>query len=526
MEESYEPYGTRGWVKRVLVIGAGHNGLVAAIHLASHGLDVELLEHAPQPGGASTSTAATLPGFVHDHCAAFVPMAAASPAIGELDLERDGLQWIDPPRVLAHPFEDGSAIALHRSVQETVASLGPAGAGWELAMRQMLPVADALVQSVLSPLPPVRPLLRVAGRMRGELPEWTRRLLGSVEALGLDLFDGDRRATAWLAGSAQHSGLPPSTTVSGAFGFLLQLLAHSHGWPLPRGGMGELAGALVRRAEREGARIRCEATVQELLVRDGRVAGVLLAGGEQLDANAVISTVSARVLARLIPQGALPEPVARRLRTWRYGTGAFKLDYALSAPVPWSAAEAREAAVVHVGGELHELAAAAQAGARGVVPERPALVVGQQSLFDATRAPAGQHTLYVYAHVPSRYREDDEHVAGLIEQQLERFAPGFAGTVLATAMRPPAQSERENPSLLGGDIAGGSYELDQQLVFRPTPQLSRYRTPVGGLFVAGSSTHPGGAVHGMSGRGAARALLREHRLLPGRGLRRVLADGR
>jgi phytoene dehydrogenase-like protein len=173
--------------------------------------------------------------------------------------------------------------------------------------------------------------------------------------------------------------------------------------------------------------------------------------------------------------------------------------------------------VVHVGGELDELTAAAQAGARGELPARPALVVGQQSLYDATRAPAGEHTLYVYAHVPPAYTESDEHVAELIEHQLERFAPGFGGVVRSRAMRPPGQTERENPSLVGGDLGGGSYELDQQLIFRPTPQLSRYRTPIKGLFVGGASTHPGGAVHGMSGRGAARALLRENRSLPSLG---------
>jgi phytoene dehydrogenase-like protein len=506
-------------MKRALVIGAGHNGLVAAIHLAAHGVDVTVLEHAPRPGGATSSSELTLPGFVHDHCAGFVPMAAASPAIRELGLERDGLVWIDPPHVMAHPFEDGSAIALHRDVDATVASLGRAGAGWDAAMKRMLPLADPLVQSVLSPLPPVLSPLRLVAGLRSELAEWTRTLLGSVEALGLDLFDGDTRATAWLAGSAQHSGLPPSTTVSGAFGFLLQLMAHSHGWPLPQGGMGELAGALVRRAEREGARIRCGATVRRLAVRGGRIVGAELENGEQIAADAVVSTVSAGVLARLVPDAALPAGMERRLRRWRYGTGAFKLDYALSAQVPWTAGEAREAAVVHVGGELEELTAAAQAGARGELPARPALVVGQQSLYDSTRAPAGQHTLYVYAHVPSTYSASDEHVADLIEQQIERFAPGFGGVVRSRAMRPPAQTEHENPSLVGGDLGGGSYELDQQLIFRPTPQLSRYRTPIGGLFVAGASTHPGGAVHGMSGRGAARALLREQRSLPWRNRR-------
>lgn len=498
------------------MIGAGHNGLIAAIHLAAHGLEVTVLEHAPSPGGATSTAEVTLPGFLHDHCAAFVPMAAASPAVRELRLESDGLVWINPSQVLAHPFDDETAIALNRDVGATVESLGAAGGGWEEAMKQILPISESLVQSVLSPLPPVRPALRLAAGLRSSLPEWTRRMLGSVEALGLELFDGDTRASAWLAGSAQHSGLPPSTTASGAFGFLLQLMGHSYGWPLPKGGMGELSAALTRRSEREGASIRCSATVRELIVSAGRVSGVRLAGGEEIACEAVVSTVSAGVLARLVPDHALPSGLQRRLCQWRYGTGAFKLDYALSAPVPWIASEPRSAAVVHVGGELSELTAAAQAGARGEMPARPALVVGQQSLHDETRAPAGEHTLYVYAHVPSVYEQSDEEVCALVERQLERFAPGFKGVVRERAIRSPAQTERENPSLVGGDLGGGSYELDQQLVFRPSPQLSRYHTPIKGLFVGGASTHPGGAVHGISGRGAARALLGQTRLAPWR----------
>jgi phytoene dehydrogenase-like protein len=511
-------FGVSRWhVANVLVIGAGHNGLVAAIHLAAHGLDVTVLEHAPSPGGATSSDRVTRPGFVHDHCAGFVPMAAASPAMRELLLESDGLRWIHPPTPLAHPFDDGSAIVLHRDLAATVDSLGAAGRDWAAAMRRMLPLATPLIESVLSPLPPVGPALRLAARLRRDLVEWAPRLLGSVEALGLDLFDGDRRATAWLAASAQHSGLPPSTTGSAAIGFLLQLLGHSHGWPFPRGGMGQLAGALERRAEREGARIRCSATVAEVLVRGGRVAGVRLADGEEIQAEAVLATVSAGVLARLLPDGALSPRLRRRLRRWRYGTGAFKLDYALAAPVPWTSPEARAAAVVHVAGELDALAEAAHEAQRGRVPRRPALVVGQQSLFDPTRAPGGgAQTLYVYGHVPHGYDGDDEPVVERFEAQLERFAPGFGALVLARAARSPAETERINPSLVGGDLAGGSYELDQQLVFRPAPELCRYRTPLRGLYVAGASTHPGGAVHGMSGRGAARALLRDRRLRPWR----------
>jgi phytoene dehydrogenase-like protein len=494
---------------RAIVIGAGHNGLVAAIHLAEAGADVTVLEHAPGHGGAASSGEATLPGFVHDHCAGFVPMAAASPAMRELELDVD---WVDPDVVLAHPFEDATAIALHREVGATADSLGPAGPAWSEAMARMVPVAEPFLDSILSPLPPVRPALRLAAALRRDGVEWARRLAGSVEALGLDLFEGDRRATAWLAGSAQHSGLPPTAAASGAFGFVLQLAGHRYGWPFPRGGMQALADALARRAAGAGAAIVCRAPVEAVLVRGGRVAGVRVAGGEELGADAVVSTVSAGVLARLLPAGALPGRLHRRLRVWRYATAPFKLDYALSAPVPWAAEAPRRAAVVHVAGDLRELSAAATDANRGDVPERPALVVGQHTLFDATRAPAGRHTLYVYGHVPARYELPDEAVAARMEAQLERFAPGFSATVLARTLRNPRQSEEQNPSLVGGDLAGGSYEIDQQLVFRPAPEMSRYRTPLRGLYMAGASTHPGGAVHGVSGRGAARALLRDRRL--------------
>jgi phytoene dehydrogenase-like protein len=494
---------------RVVIVGAGHNGLVAAIRLAAAGLDVTVLEHAPRIGGATASVESTLPGYVHDHCATFVPTAAVSPAIQALELERDGLEWIVPDVVAAHPFDDGSAIALHRDVAATAESLGPAGAAWSAAMRRLVPLAGEFARSILSPLPPVRDPLKLAFALRRGGVEWVRRLVGSVEALGLDVFDGDRRATAWLAGSAQHSGLPPDAAGSGAFGLLLQTLGHSHGWPFPRGGMQQLADALARRARREGAEIRCDASVQAILVRGRRTTGVRLAGGETVDADAVLTTVSAGLLARLLPADALPARLYRRLQVWRYGTAPFMVHYALDRPVPWAAEAPRRAAVVHVAGALEDLARAAQAGQRGEVPARTTLVVGQHSLHDPTRAPEGGAALYVYGHVPSSPDVPDDEIADRIQAQLERFAPGFGSTVRARALRSPAQTERENPSLIGGDLAGGSMELDQLLVFRPAPELSRYRTPVHGLYVAGASVHPGAAVHGVTGRGAAQALLND-----------------
>lgn len=495
---------------RVVVVGAGHNGLVAGIHLASAGLDVTVLEHAPRPGGGCSSGEATLPGFVHDHCAGFVPLTVASPAMRELELDVD---WVTPPVVMAHPFDDGTAAVLHRDADATAASLGPnAGRAWADVLAVLDPLTPTLAAAILARLPPVGPALRLAASLRRDALEWARRMLGSVEALGLDLFDGERRPTAWLAASAQHSGLPPQTAGSGAFALVLQLLGHACGWPFPRGGMGRLGDALERRLRAAGGAIRCDAHVDAIAVRGGRVAGVRLAGGEEVPAAAVLTTVSAGVLARLLPPGALPGRVQRRLERWRYGTGAFKLDYALSAPVPWTAPAAREAGVVHVAGELDDLTRAAQQAQRGDLPERPALVVGQQSLHDPTRAPGGRHTLYVYAHVPSQPDVPDDEAVARIEARLERFAPGFGATVLARAARPPRRTEAENPSMVGGDLAGGSYEIDQQLVFRPAPELCRYRTPLPGLYVAGASVHPGGAIHGTSGRGAARALLADRRL--------------
>ena len=506
--------------RRVVVVGAGSNGLVSAIHLARGGLEVTVLEHSPRPGGASSSVEATLPGYVHDHCAGFNPMTVASPAMRELDLEAEGLRWVAPDAIMAHPFEDGTAIALHHDLDATVASLDRAhpGAGrrWGELIEQCRPLAQNLVETILGPLPPVRGAIALAAALRRDALLLARRMTGSVEAFGLDVFEGALRPTAWLAGSAQHSGLPPSTAGGGAFGFLLQLVAHSHGWPFPAGGQGRLADALLSIAGREGVKVRCDAHVERVLVTGGRAAGVALASGEEIAARNVLTTISARPLAALLPDDALPHRLLRRLRIWRYGTAAFKLDYALRAPVPWTAREPREASVVHVGGELRDLAAAAQAGARGEVPERPALVVGQHTLHDPSRAPDGNHTLYCYAHVPARYECSDDEVAARIEAQLERFAPGFSEIVLARAIRNPQRTEAENPSLVGGDLGGGSYELDQQLIFRPAPELCRYRTPLPGLYVAGASVHPGGSVQGMGGRSAARAVLADRRLRPWR----------
>ncbi len=477
---------------RVLVVGSGHNGLVAAIHLARAGLQVTVLESAPVPGGATRSQALTLPGFVHDLHAAFVPMTAVSPAMRELELERHGVQWVNPATVVAHPFEDGRAIVLHRDVEATADSLGAAGAAWRAAMGELLPIADPLARTILSPLPPVRGVAPVVRGLGRDLVLWARRMLSSVQALGLELFDGDRRATAWLSASAQHSGLPPTTTVSGAFGLLLQLVGHSHGWPLPRGGMSRIVDALLAMATGAGAQVRCDAPVEQIVVRDGRVRGVRLRGGEELGAEAVVSTVTALPLVRMLPAGALPGRLELRLKAWRYSTGPFKLDYALSGPVPWAAAEARRSGVVHVAGELEALTGAAQAGERGDVPQRPALVVGQQSLHDPTRAPDGQHTLYVYGHVPSRY-----------DARGRRGRRAHRGP--ARALRPRLRRPRAGPGDAPAPRVGGRQPQPGRR--RPGRRLLRARPAAGVPPAPGADALP---------RAAARPLRRRRLDPPGR----------
>src|SRR3954447_17325845 len=499
--------------RRVLVIGGGHNGLVCACTLAERGVEVTVLEHSPQPGGGVRSGEPGLPGFVHDHCAGFMPVAAASPAMQAMELERYGVEWIAPEAVMAHPFDDGTAIELNADVGATARSLDRAapgaGSAYTELMDRLLPHAETISQTIFTRFPPIVPAARLGAALRRDGIELARLGLGSAEAFGMDLFGDSERATAWLCGSPMHSGLEPRAAVSGGFGFLLMLLAHHVRWPFPRGGAGQITDALVRRLRAHGGELRCGASVERIDVRGGRAAGVTLRGGEQLGAGAVVATVSAGALAPMLPDDALPERLMRRLRKWRYSVGAFKLDFALSGPVPWSAEEARRASVVHVAGELRDLNRSAQQSNRGVAPDKPAVVVGQHSLYDDTRAPEGNHTLYTYAHVPHERDVPDEEFADRMQAQLERYAPGFSELVLERLPRSPEQTKRDNPSMIRGDLAGGSFEIDQQVVFRPMPEMVRYRTPLRGLYVGSASVHPGAATHGVCGHGAALSLLED-----------------
>ena len=495
-----------------VVIGAGHHGLVAGIELAAAGCEVVVLEASSKPGGGVRTDELTLPGFRHDTCSGFFPLTAASPAFRALELE---VPWINAPIPMVHVLDGAEEIVLHRDVELTANSLDGcapgAGQAWRDLVGALWPNRQALVHAVLAPLPALRAWATVLSGFRAQALELGPLAVASSAALGRGLF-GDERAAAWLAASGGHADLSPFASGSGAFALGLNFLAHASGWPFPRRGAGALTDALVRRLESGGGAVRCGAPVAEIAVAGGRVSGVRLADGERIEASGVIATTSPASLLALLAPGCLPGRLERRLHRWRYGLGTLKLDYALAAPVPWRAPHARAAAVVHVGGPLEEITASLEQASNGHLPDRPALVVGQQSLHDPTRAPHGQQTLYVYARVPQRATVGDDEIAAPVERQLERFAPGFRELVRGRCIRTPNMIEAENPSMRGGDLASGSCEPDQQLIFRPAPSLCRGRSPLPGLYVAGAWVHPGPGVHGVSGRAAANALLADMRL--------------
>ncbi len=462
-----------------VVVGAGPNGLAAAIALARAGRSVVVLEGAATIGGGLRSQALTLPGFLHDVCSAIHPLGAGSSFFRSLPLADHGLEWIQPDIALAHPFDDGTAALLHRSLDATVAGLSEDGTAWRGLFGPIVESWERLAPDILAPLHlPRHPVA---------LARFGVSAIRSARGLAEARFRGER-ARALFAGLAAHSVLPLERTATAAAGLVLGTLGHVFGWPMPRGGSQKFAEALASLLRSLGGEIVTEAQVDTL--------------DDLPAARAVLLDVTPRQLLR-IAGSRLPPRYRRVLERYRYGPGVFKLDLAMSGPVPWRADACRRAGTVHVGGTLGEIAAGEGAVWRGEHPERPYVLVAQQSLFDRVRAPAGQQTLWAYCHVPHGSGFD---MAARIEAQIERFAPGFRDLVLARSALGPADLEARNPNYVGGDIGGGVQDLGQ-MFRRPVLTLAPYRTPVPGLYLCSSSTPPGGGVHGLCGAHAAAAVL-------------------
>jgi phytoene dehydrogenase-like protein len=513
-----------------VVIGAGPNGLVAANMLADRGWSVTVLEASRHPGGAVRSAELMEPGFVNDMFSAFYPFAFASPAITSLHLEDYGLRWCRAPLVLAHPAADGTCPVLSRDLDETAASLDAChpgdGDAWRRLYDRWTRLRDPLLGALFTPTPPLTASARLA--MSAWSDGWTRVArfaILSVRRMGEEEFGSDA-ARRLLAGCALHADLSPEAVLGGFFAWVLCALGQDVGWPVPEGGSGQLTAALVARLRARGGEVVCDAPVDRIVIRDGRAVAVRTRGDEVRATRAVLADVAAPSLfLDLVGPEHLKPRVLEDVKRFEWDNATIKVDWNLNGPIPWSAEPARRAGTLHLAESVDALTESSSALARGLIPATPFLIMGQQSMTDPTRMPAGAETVWAYSHVPRNIRGDAadeidlpldhsglERFADRMQREIEKLAPGFGATVRARNVMGPADLEGHNANLSGGAIGSGTSQLYQQLVFRPIPGLGRPETPIRGLYLASASAHPGGGVHGACGANAARVALAHDRV--------------
>ena len=517
------------------MIGAGPNGLVAANLLADAGWSVLVLEQQDEPGGAVRSDRELHPEFVHDTFSAFYPLAAASPVVTGLGLEQHGLEWVHAPAVLGHPTPDGRWALLHRDRELTAAGLDEQhrgdGEAWLELCRLWDRIGDPLLRAIVTPFPPVRAGLRLAKRVPGAGGlDLVRMLLTPAAELVRNRFGGAAPALL-LSGNSGHADIPLDSPGSGMFGLLLTMLGQTVGFPVPRGGAGELTAALVRRLESRGGSVQCGREVRRVVVEDGRAVAVLTGDGERFEAGrAVVADVGAIPLfGWLLDPGDVPPRIARGMRAFHLDPGTVKVDWALDGPVPWGSPPVAAPGTVHVADSVEQMTESLGQVAARVIPAAPFLLAGQMTTTDPTRSPAGTESMWAYTHVPQPGtavrdagdggirgvwdRDDCERFADRIQQRIEVLAPGFGSRVVARRILGPRELEQRNANLVGGAINGGTSQLHQELFFRPVPgMLGRPETGIRGLYLGSASAHPGGGVHGSAGANAARAALLHDRM--------------